>query len=105
MCLYTWLWNIACLGGTGCLWSLYLFPTLFYPYCRTRMLPLAAAITMGEHQPMGDISQGGSSIDVRGCSLWVLSEQYCLPMRLLLPSVLLLPPLPRLTVIIANLPP
>ena len=42
------MWNIACLGGTGCLWSLYLFPTLFYPYCRTRMLPLAAAITMGE---------------------------------------------------------
>ena len=71
VCLYTWLWNIACLGGTGCLWSLYLFPTLFYPYCRTRMLPLAAAITMGEHQPTGDISQGGSPIDVRGRGLSV----------------------------------
>ena len=48
VCLYSWLWNALCIAGTGGLWTLYLFPALFYPYCRTRVLPIAAAITFGE---------------------------------------------------------
>lgn len=52
VCLYTGCWNALCIVGSGGLWSLYLFPALFYPYCRTRILPLAAAITFSELERM-----------------------------------------------------
>lgn len=50
VCVYTSTWWSGLLLATCCLWSLFAFPKLLYPYCRNRVLPLMMAVALGKRQ-------------------------------------------------------